>query len=102
MTVLGEVLLNCFLPEPTINLFDYGKKALGKIYPIANSYGASVETTEYRNASKDTVCFYYMMMSTLFMILFLNFRLVDSVHINQDVHAVVTVLLDSVSTVKIL
>ena len=29
------------------------------------------------------------------MISFLNFRLVDSVHINQDVHVVVTVLLDT-------
>ena len=30
-----------------------------------------------------------MMMTSIFMILFLNFRLVDSVHINQDVHVVV-------------
>ena len=37
-----------------------------------------------------------MMMTSLFMILFLNFCLVDSVHINQDVHVVVMVLLDAI------
>ena len=30
-----------------------------------------------------------MMMTSIFMILFPNFRLVDSVYINQDVHVVV-------------
>ena len=42
------------------------------------------------------------MMTTLFMILFLNFRPVDSVHINPDVHVVVTVLLDTTSILSIL
>ena len=57
---------------------------------------------KYLSILKDTVCFYYMMMTTLFMILFLNFPLVDFVLIDQDLHVVVTVLLDTIQILLIL
>mgnify|MGYP001800451433 CR=1 FL=1 len=66
---------------------------------LFRSYGSFNIPIKYLSVLKDTVCYYHMMMTTLFMILFLNFPLVDFVLIDQDVHVVVTVLLDTIQIV---
>ena len=75
-------LLSSFSVCTFNNLFDYGKKALRNIYPIANSYGGSEETLDNRITVrlKDAVCFdNVIMMTTLSLII--------------SVHVVVTVLM---------